>query len=236
MLFFSFISNTVLGQGSTNYSDQLLSSSFKTFQGADFELAYHMLPFIRKRFINELKDTSSFRNPYDSLSKYIGIKFSDDSLVKTYCWSERSGSCCHTSATFAQYRTPQGIIKYIDLEKAEEGDAEVFITDVHQIIINQKTHYLLLNWGTCCGGKHYETANIYHVKDDSLQLADSVFGDENTLVIGANRSQEIALTYSPKTHVLSYNSYVFNANVGFYTREKTKVVWHLKEDGFARID
>ncbi len=70
------LGQSAFGQDRDNYSDQILTSTFKLFQSADFELANHMLPFIRERFVKELNDTLSFTNRYDSLSNYIGIKYS----------------------------------------------------------------------------------------------------------------------------------------------------------------
>lgn len=109
---------------SNYYKDVFLTSSFKTFHSADFDLAKHILPVIRKRFINELEDSTSFTNPYYSLPKHLVIKYANDSLIKTYSWSERNGGCCHSSATFAQYKTSLGKIKYIDLEAPVLGGQE----------------------------------------------------------------------------------------------------------------
>lgn len=232
----SCITQSISGQKRNNYSDNFLTSSFKLFQSADFELANQMLPFIRDRFVEELKDTLSFTNSYDSLSNYIGIKYSSDSLLKTYCWSERSGGCCHTSATFAQFKTKSGKIKYLDLETPKDDGTEIFIKDLQRIEINDAPFYLLLGWGTCCGGKHYQVARIYEITIENLVQVDSVFDYETTLYIGANRSQKIELKYSPDTKILSYNNYAFDDDIGFYTNEKSVVKWKLKRSGFKRIN
>jgi hypothetical protein len=236
LLLATCLGQSVFGQTRNNYSDDLLTSSFKLFQSADFELANHMLPFIREKFVKELNDTSSFTNRYDSLSNYIGIKHSSDSLLKIYCWSERSGSCCHTSATFAQFKTKSGEIKYLDLETPENDGNEIFITDLQRIEINNEPLYLVLGWGTCCGGKHYQVARIYQITDETLVQVDAVFNNESTLFIGANRSQKIELKYSLDTMTLSYNSFVFDDDIGFYTDEKSVVKWKLKKTGFEKIN
>lgn len=235
LLISSFI-KLVSGQTRNNYSDDILTSSFKLFQSADFELANHMLPFIRERFVAELKDTSSFANSYDSLSNYIGIKYSSDSLLKTYCWSERSGGCCHTSAIFAQFKTKSGEIKYLDLETQEDDGTEIFITDLQRIEINDSAFYLMLGWGTCCGGKHFQVAKIYEISNETLVQVDSVFDKETTLYVGANRSQKIELKYSSISKILSYNNYVFDDDIGFYTNQKSEVKWKLKKNGFKKIN
>ncbi|MFH2143699.1 MAG: hypothetical protein ABIJ97_14840 [Bacteroidota bacterium] len=236
ILQFLSVINFVNGQDNSNYSDLLLTKSFKAFQTVDIEMAWHILPFLKDRFENELKDASSFYNPYDSLSKYINIKYSSDSLLKTYCWSERSGGCCHTSSTFAQFKTKSGKIKYLDLETLKDDETEIFITDLQKIEINNAPFYLLLGWGTCCGGKHYQIARIYEITNENFVQVDSVFENETTLYIGANRSQKIELKFSPDTKILSYNNYAFDDDIGFYTNEKTEVKWELKRSGFKRIN
>jgi len=224
------------GQPSSSYSDQMLTATFKVFRAADFELAHHILPFLRKRFETELSAPSSFSNPYDSLSQYVAIRVTPDSMLKTYCWDERNGSCCYTSATFAQYKTDAGEVKYLDLEAVEGGDEEMFITDVQLVAFNQKPHYLILGWGTCCGGKQYETARLFEIRNDSLHKCDSVFEGEPDLYVGANRGDEIGLRYDTEHKELSYYRYVFDEKVGFYKDEKKLIRWKLTHAGFERVD
>jgi hypothetical protein len=236
ILVFGCLTYSSTGQTKEDFSDKFLTSSFKVFQSADFELAQHILPFLRKRFTNELEDTSSFYNPYDSLSKHISIMYSADRKMKTYCWSERNGSCCHTSATFAQFITESGTIKYVDLEEFENSDEDIFITDLQNIEIQNKPYYLILGWGTCCGGKQYEVARVFEIIKDTLIKSDSIFNNETEIYVGANRYQKIELKYSSKQKILSYNKYDFDENEGFYTEEKYIVKWNLTEKGFVKLN
>ena len=100
----TLVSNLLLAQIDKKYSDELLTKSFKAYQEVDFELSYEMYPFIKKRFLEHLKDTSSYTNPYDSLSLYISIRQTTDKLVKTYTWSVRDTGCCYSTETYAQYK------------------------------------------------------------------------------------------------------------------------------------
>ena len=234
--FCSFIGSFSFGQKKENYSDQFLSESFKVFHSADFDMAYHLKPFIRKRFVGELKDSSSFYNPYDSLSrKYVRIKYSSDSLVKTYSWDERSGSCCHSSATFAQFKTQNGRINYVDLEKPYHDGIEIFITDLQKIEFNDSSYYLILGWGTCCGGKHYEIARLYQILNNQFIQVDSMINGKKDLIIGANRGSDINLEYNPERKELSYNFYEFDDDIGFYKKEKKLVTLSLKKNGFKKL-
>jgi len=87
LLIISF--NYAFAQSDFEYSDKLLANSFKVYKDADFEMSYHIFSFLKERFITHIKDTTSFYNPHDSLSKYISIKKTADSLVKTYSWHEK---------------------------------------------------------------------------------------------------------------------------------------------------
>ncbi len=224
--------STLSAQSQASYSDQYLSRSFKVFQMADFQMAYHILPFLRARFKQELADTSSFRNPFDSLSKYMDIRWSSDSLVKTYCWNEHNGSCCYTSANFVQFRTPRGQIKMLDLESPDDEGAEYFISDLQRLEKEGQAYYLLLGWGSCCGGKHYQVAKLYQITEATFILVQNAFADAQSLFIEANRSQEIALQYSPETQILSYNRYTYNEETGFYQNEKIPMQWQWGKKGF----
>jgi len=236
LILITLFSNSLLGQVNDNYSDELLTTSFKAYQEVDFELSYNMFPFIKKRFLEHLEDTSSFTNPYNSLSKYIGIKYSSDSLLKTYSWNERDTGCCYSSEIYAQFKTKSGDIKFIDLKDLDDGGGDVFITDLKMIEINNKPYYLILGWGTCCGGKHYSTAKVYEIKNGSLYKSESIFNDKADLYIGANRGEKMELKYSPEQKILSYFSYGEQTDSGFYEQKKSVVKWELKKQGFKRIN
>jgi len=237
LIIITFLSNTVVGQVNDNYSDKLLSTSFKAYQEVDIELSNSMFSFIKERFLEHLKDTTSFTNPYDSLSKYIGIRHSSDSLVKTYSWGERDFGCCHSSEIYAQFKTKSGNIKFIDLKGPNHDGEDIFITDLKMIEIKNKPYYLILGWGTCCGGKHYSTAEVYEIKNDSLYKSEHIFDDKTDLYIGANRSNPIGLEYDPEQKILSYYSYGEIGDSGFYDQKKAVVIkWKLNKKGFKRIN
>ena len=217
-----------------NYYDDLLAKSFKAYQEVDMELSNHMYAFIKKRFTQHLKDSTSFSNPHDSLSKHVSIRRSSDGLVKTYSWSERDYGCCHRTETYVQFKTPSGTVKYIDLDQEPEGYEEVFISGLHLLKIKEKSYYLILGNGTCCGGKHYSTARIFEIKDDNLYKCDNLFNNKTVLYIGANRSQTIGLKYDSDKKILSYNSYGELEDTGFYANEKTVIQLKLTENGFKK--
>lgn len=234
LVLITLVSNSLLGQTNDNYSDELLSSSFNAYMQVDYELAYNMFPFIKKRFLEHLKDTSSFANPYDSLSKHIDIRKTSNNLLKTYSWPVRDTGCCHRSVIYAQFKTASGDINFIDLNETDGG--YIFITDLKMIEIDNKPYYLILGWGSCCQGTHYATAKIYEIKNGSLYKSEAMFNDKAYLSIGANRGAKIDLKYSPEQKILSYNSYGEGNDSGFYRHEKNVVKWKLKNEVFKRIN
>jgi len=107
---------------------------------------------------------------------------------------------------------------------------------IKKIEIRNKPYYLILGWGTCCGGKHYSTAKVYEIKNDSLYKSEHIFNDNDDLYIGANRGDRIELKYSPDEKILSYNYYGEIGDSGFYEKKKTIVKWKLNREGFKKIN
>ncbi|QWX83356.1 hypothetical protein H0I23_12960 [Cellulophaga sp. HaHaR_3_176] len=232
-----FSITSLLGQANDNYSDELLSSSFKLYREADIELSFHIFPFLKERFIKELQDSTSFYNPYDSLAKQINIKHSLDGVLKTYTWEKRDSGCCHSSINYAQYKTKSGVIKSLDLNYKGPGYEEIFITDLQFIEIDNNPYYLMLGWGTCCGGKHYSTVTLYKIENETLVKCDTnIFNNKADLYIGANRGDKINLKYSPELKILSYNYYGELDDTGFYNHKGKVIEWKLKKKGFEKIN
>ncbi|WP_405411337.1 hypothetical protein [Maribacter sp. Asnod1-A12] len=237
--FFTLISilgfHILMGQTSENYSDQLLTSTFKSFKSADLELADHILPFLKERVKVELTNTSSFTNPSDSLSKYITIKKSDDNLLRLYCWDERNSGCRWTSTTFAQFKTRSNEIKIINLEEiTADYDEDLYLLNLHEIEINNQPHYLIIGYGGHCGNHIYQIARVFKISDNTLVKCDSIFNNKNEIDAGASRNGEIEMKYSKETKTLSYNQYEFDEDKGFYLDKSSKVKWTLTKSGFIK--
>ncbi|MCR9153598.1 MAG: hypothetical protein NXI09_05770 [Bacteroidetes bacterium] len=223
-------------QGQNSRGDQAeLKAHFNSFFEADRDSAHLLLPALRKTFINELSAEGSFTNEYDSLSEYVVVKYAQDSLLKTFCWDERNGGCCYTSSCFAQYKSSDGKVHLYDLEEANGIRGEIYVKQVHQISINQERHYLILGWGSCCGGKQFEVARVYRFKDGDLIKLDAFKKPHKELYIGANRSQEIKLNYQPQSKTLSYTSYILEEDTGFYSDTSKMKQWLLEPNGFKQL-
>lgn len=224
------------GQTEINYSDKLLTSSFKTYEAADIEMSDHILPFLKKRFIEELENPNSFNNPYDSLSKHVSIKHSKDRLLKLYCFIERNYGCRWLSSTFVQFKTMSGDIKTVAFDEIATGiDEDLYITDLQQIEINNQSHYLVIGIGGHCGNHKYATARVYKILNDTMVLCDAIFGNESEINANSNRSREIEMKYDIEAKTLSYNEYVFDDHYGFYSDEKSIKTWSLKKKGFRLV-
>jgi len=103
------------------------------------------------------------------------------------------------------------------------------------INIKNKIYYLILGWGTCCGGKHYSQVKVYEIENNKLQKAPPLFKSKTDLYIGANRGSKIGLKYNTDSKILSYNSYGEMNDTGFYSREKKFTQWKLTKTGFKKI-
>lgn len=235
LLFISLaFSSLSFGQRST-YQDEYLAHSFRVYQEADIDMAHHIFPFIQSRFNAELEKASSFTNPFDSLSKYIKVIWSADSLVKLYSWYQRDWGCCYSFENHAQFRSRSGVIQHMDLSENIESDHSFTFNEIHVVPNNQSPLYLILGWGSCCGGKQYEIAQAYQIKDGMLVLVNGAFDDIGSqLSIGANRNQEVQMSYSSETRTLTYTKREFDGNSGFYSDVQTQVEWKFNDEGQAK--
>ncbi|MEM6297858.1 MAG: hypothetical protein AAF740_04115, partial [Bacteroidota bacterium] len=135
-----------------------------------------------------------------------------------------------------QLRTESGEVRTLQLEDPEDGDAGYFMTDLQLIKIKGKSHYLILGWGTSCGGKQGQSAKLYVIKGSELVKVSNTFGDNSSLHISANRSQEINLEYDSALKTLSYREYERDEGSGFFKDEYRTVKWKLGKEGFERLD
>lgn len=214
-----------------NYSDEFLSSTFKIYYSADKELSSYMYALVEKRMVNEIKDTANFYNPYDKLSKYITIKMSPDKRLKLYCWHERDFGCHFYTSTYAQFKTQTNNIRTLLLgndNDTGEYDSHLYLSQLHQIQINNKTHYLIIGYGGHCGNKKYQCARVYTISNDSIIKTFKVCA-------ATHRMGELNMTYDSKTKILSYNEYAFDDDTGFYSDQKSLKQWKLTNKGFKEI-
>ena len=237
MLLFAFASNSHGQESESNFTDDYYSSIFETLYSVDTEMAYCIAPIVEERLVSKLADTSSFYNPFKKLSEYVSIKTSSDSLVKTYSWDRISGGSRHDNASYLQFKTKSGKIKYKRLDSGIEQETgeptDVIIYDIHNIRIKDEFYYLLLGWGTHGGGRHHSLARVYKIKDEEIVLCDSFFDGEKYLHIGAPRVGRIDLQYNYETKELSHNYYEYDASVGFYKPTGNIRIWLLENDKFV---
>lgn len=233
LLYSCYAQNTML-----EHTDQYLASNFEAFNSVDTELGYCMGKIIEERVVAELKDSTTFHYSFDSLAKYINIQTAESGLLRTFSWNKRSGGSWHDMAAHVQYKTDSGTVKHQNLSSGEEDrtgePTGVIIYAVHTIDIKNKSHYLLLGWGTYGGGKHHSLARVYTIAEDSLQLHNSMFNGEKYLYAEANRGDKIELEYDQGSNTLSYYKYKLDEDTGFYEREGRKEKWVLEREVFVK--
>ncbi len=237
MLLFAFASNSHGQESESNFTDDYFSSIFETLYSVDTEMAYCIAPIVEERLVSKLADTSSFYNPFKKLSEYVSIKTSSDSLVKTYSWDRISGGSWHDNASYLQFKTKSGKIKYKRLDSGIEQETgeptDVIIYDIHNIRIKDEFYYLLLGWGTHGGGRHHSLARVYKIKDEEIVLCDSFFDGEKYIPVYTNRVFKIDLKYNSEAKTLSHNHFEYDESVGYYKPKANKRIWLLENDKFV---
>lgn len=230
-------SNISFGQESDlEFTDSYLASLFEIFYKVDTEIAGCMSPILEERLVLDLADSTEFNNSFKKLSKYVTIRTSNDSLVKTFSWDRISGGSWHDNASYAQFRTHNGKVKHQRLDSGNEWETgeptSVLIYKINTIKIDGKTFYLFLGYGTYGGGKHHSLARVYTIEGDKMILCKSMFEEEDYLYVGANRMNEINLDYNSDLKELSYNHYNFDDSIGFYDGNKERKTFVLKNKKF----
>lgn len=219
-------------------ADRFLASNFKAFYSAKTEIKYCMAPIVEEKIISHLKDSSSFNYPYDSLSKYIQIETSEDSMVRAFSWDRISGGSWHDMASYVQFKSESGKIKCQRLDSGDESatgePTDVIIYDVHHFYIENESYYLLLGRGTHGSGQHHSLARVIKISGETLSLCDSIFEGQEYLFVEANRINKIDLEYNAETKSISFYRYEFNENEGFYESEGKKEEWILEGGVFIK--
>jgi len=237
MLLFAFASNSYGQESESNFTDDYYSSNFEILYSVDTEMAYCIAPIVEERLVSDLADTTSFYNPFKKLSKYISIETSSDSLVKTYSWDRISGGSWYDNASYIQFKTKSGKIKYKRLDSGIERETgeptDVIIYDIHNIRIKDESYYLLLGWGTHGGGLHHGLARVYKIKDEEVVLCDSFFDGEKYIPVYTNRVFKIDLKYNSEAKTLSHNDFEYDESVGYYKPKEDKKIWLLENDKFV---
>ncbi len=217
-------------------ADRYLTTGFKAFFSVDNELAYCMAPILEERLFEELKDSISFLNPFDSLGKYLQIETSEDKQLRVFSWDRRSGGTWHDMASYAQFKAEDGGVLVKKLYSGDEGGTgeptDVLIYEIHQLKLNKQVHYLLLAWGTHGGGQHHALARVYRIENKNFQLCENFFEGEKYLYVGANRGSKLELKYQAESGILSHFQYEFDDEIGFYKGDGVLKEWTLGEQGF----
>jgi len=236
-LFFLILPSLLAQENDRSTYDEWLSSCFDAFHMVDAELRYCMAPIIEERLIGELSNDESLNYPYDSLAKRISIHTSDDKKLKTFSWDRLEGGSWHEMASYAQYQTSEGV-KCMPLNSGkEDSDGEptsVVIYENHTIKVDKENYYLLIGWGTYGSGKHHSLARVYQVENDTLVQQESFFDQDKYLYTEANRGSSITLTYQPEQQIITYFSYEFDEEIGFYKNDPSLETWKLVDGNFKK--
>ncbi|MET6989183.1 hypothetical protein [Sediminicola arcticus] len=201
--------------------DSQLTNNFKKMLSAESELRFDRLsPGFTKQILNFLANPVTFRNEFDSLSKYLTIKTSPDNKIKFYSWDDLTGGTWHNINCVAQFETDNGkiIVQQINSGKeAELGrytDSEIY--EVFELNTEIEKLYLTIAWGTHGSGQQHQIVQIFRINGDTLLKCNSCFADNKDLVIEYPRSEKANLTFDPVKNILHFNEFKFDEEKGRY--------------------
>lgn len=242
----TIISLIIIGFAScyVSYSQQneyeaKLTSAYEQMMNADYSTRYDSLaPSFKNTLKKVLLQSEAIGNPFDSISTKLKIVQSIDGKLRTFSWDEMTGGSWHDMEAIAQYVTPnkQVRVKQLDTDKEMElgGYTDAIIYKIHDIEINDITHYLTFGYGTHGSGNHHEIVQIFRIEENDLVKYNSCFAGMEELVIEASRGDKIDLLYDSTKHKISYNKFIANEETGRFYPTGEKFIWKLINGEFIK--
>lgn len=200
--------------------DKELTETYKSIIKSDFQKREDSLvPLFKSKIVEYLKEPSSFNIHFDSLENYISIINSPDGKVKFYSWDNLDGGSWHNITCIAQYMSPNGkiYVKQINTEdETETGsftDSEIY--EIHEVIINNKTHYLTFGKGSHGSAKQHQIIQIFSIENNQLIKCDSCFINNKEWIIEYPRTINLSLSFDEKLNEISYKEFKIDETTGF---------------------
>jgi hypothetical protein len=188
---------------------------------AESQLRYDSLsPAFKNQLLKYLTNPITFKNEFDSLSKYLTIRVSPDKKIIFYSWDDLTGGTWHNINCVAQFETDNGktIVQQVnsgkEAELGEYTDSRIF--EIFEINTNIDKLYLTIGWGTHGSGHHHQIVQLFRISGDTLLKCHSCFTDNKDLVIEFPRNENANLTFDPVKNILHFNEFKFEDKTGFY--------------------
>ncbi|MDU8886321.1 hypothetical protein RXV94_09130 [Yeosuana sp. MJ-SS3] len=221
--------------------DNELAATFKAMKDADYQLRSESLaPLFKKELQEQLKNPITFDNSLDNLSKYLTIKTSPDKKIKFYSWDDLTGGTWHMINCLAQFQSNRGKIIVQQLNSGNEaeigGYTDSKVYEIHEIIVDNKTHYLTFAWGTHGFGNQHQIIQVFTISPNKLVKCTSCLPNNSDLVIEYPRSEESKLYFNPKSNEISYCEFTYDDDLGYYRSTGNSITLKLINGSFKKYN
>lgn len=216
--------------------DAELTAAFKNMAEAEYRLRYDSLaPAFLRKLGEVLQDPATFHASWDSLSKYVGVRTSEDGKLRFYCWNDLTGGTWHNINCVAQFEGESGDMRVHEFLAGDSGETDGFadciIYGLHTVKIEDEVCYLVFGTGTHGGGHSFNIVRTFKIRGDSLVLCGSVFPEGGSIIIQYPRMEKSGLAFDPRTNEISYNEFTMDEESGFYMPTGRRI--YLKLSGSA---
>lgn len=145
-----------------------------------------------------------------------------DSSLSVYSWDNLDGGSAHSYSSFLVYKNEKNNCLSFSLD-TNYSELEVGYYKIESFVENKNHYHLLFGYGTYGMGNQHFVVRMFEEKNGEMIECINCFAEENSLLIGANRNQEINLIYKPKNLIITYKYYIFDEEYLSYRKSFEEV-------------
>lgn len=234
-----YISHSCISQQTMPERDKELAAMYDHFQAnrnEDTKVRDSILTCFKTALKKILKEESSGACPFEALSEKVKITASENGKLRIFSWLPYPDGCDHSYHAIYQYNN-NGRMETGELTPIPGNDHTAHLSYAG---ISEVTggNFLLLGYGTRCGGQDFYTLRNLTFNNDSIKDCRECFAGKDALVFIKPRAVRAVPEYDPKTQTISYPEYSENEETGFYgaTGKTTTLQYDQKTSAFIVKD
>jgi len=232
ILIFSSVISTKAITIEAHRTDSILCAQYRGMLAAESQIRYDSFsPLFKKSLLNALNTKESITYSWDSLSRLISIKESEDGKLKFFSWDDRCGGTWHSIHCIAQFKTQTGKVQLRDIGTDTSGKAGIYKDSyVYRVYgLNDSGIYLSFAWGTHGAGHEHQLIQVYKIVGENLLACDSCLPQNIDPIRECSRGSETTLTFNEETQILIFTELYLDGDIGFWKAGKEQI--RLKWDG-----
>lgn len=184
---------------------------------------------------NQIKNDTNITLAYTFMS-FITFCNSNDHKLRVYTWEGLGGGCGHDYRNELVYTNSAGEIQHFPLDTFAQEDAYTWAPwgyyDIQRLVIKRRVFYFLYGFGTSCGSSAYKNLRILEMKEGNLEECYSCYPNGKEISLRANRSHYLHFDVNPKKKSISYRTYAFDEDIGFYKHDEYEDIVLKYKSGF----